>query len=203
MVIKKVLHSRYASLNKMVALTVFKFKKVKEDSFRYETDFTIEVFKTLKAACGAGVRIKDKSRQKILVRDIPDFIGDARLNSLVASKLRASGGFCCIDIKCDYDYSFDIYLTPSEIFDRKSIHAPLIHVSSEYLNVAICIAAVAGLGDYSTQGKIDKITSSSFLKLDFTSLKFFDKEKRLVYRKAGDAKNKILSQYYQKKRPKQ
>ena len=57
--------------------------------------------------------------------------------------LRSSGQYCCLEIKSDYRYYWDVYLTLSELVGNKN-HQISAHASSEQLPYAICLAALRG-----------------------------------------------------------
>lgn len=53
------------------------------------------------------------------------------------TKIRDSGTFCCLTIKSDYNFMWDIYLTISELTGSNNDHSISHHVSNEDLDAAV------------------------------------------------------------------
>lgn len=65
----------------------------------------------------------------------------------VVEKLRQGDYWCCIEIKSDYSYVWDVKLTRSESleYDENYKHTPAIIVTNKSLPMAICLAALEAI----------------------------------------------------------
>ena len=63
----------------------------------------------------------------------------------VFEELRNSGKYCCLTIKSDYNYVYDVDLILSELLGN-ILHKRTIHITNENLPFAICLAALDTVG---------------------------------------------------------
>lgn len=84
-----------------------------------------------------------------LTNSVPHYSSEIADAMEVFEHLRQSGKWCCLKISSDYAYVWDVILVQSSLskgwqpgVTEEPAHEPTVVVSSEYLPLAICLAAL-------------------------------------------------------------